>query len=77
MTKSIQLLYDTVALMRLTDNILFTSMSEFEAMVVDLKATLDDILDFEDYMAEMYLSHLAQHKWVGLCLLWAGLDDAA
>ena len=52
-------------------------MSEFEAMVVDLKATLNDILDFEDYMAEMYLSHLAQHKWVGLCLLWAGLDDAA
>lgn len=42
------------------------SLSEFEAMVLDLKGTLEDILDFEDCMAEMYLSHLVQHKWVWL-----------
>jgi len=40
------------------------SLSEFEAMVMDLKGTLEDILDFDDYMAEMYLSHSVQHKYM-------------
>ena len=46
--------------------LLVRSLSEFEAMVQDLKGTLEDILEFDDYMAEMYLSHLVQNKWVWL-----------
>ncbi|XP_065889545.1 magnesium transporter MRS2 homolog, mitochondrial-like [Dysidea avara] len=37
------------------------SLSEFEAMVLDLKGTLEDILEYDDYMAEMHLTHLVQH----------------
>ena len=45
---------------------MMVSLSEFEAMVLDLKGTLEDILDFEDDMAEMHLSHMVQHRWVWL-----------
>jgi len=45
------------------------SLSEFEAMVIDLRATLDDILESEEYMAEMYLTHLVQHGWVWLVIM--------
>jgi len=43
-----------------------SSLSKVEAMVLDLKGTLEDILESDDYMAEMYLSHLAQYGWVWL-----------
>ena len=50
------------------------SLSEFEAMVLDLKGTLEDILEYDDYMAEMHLTHLVQHGWVWLVVsMWVWL----
>lgn len=35
------------------------SLSEFHSVVKDIEATLTDVLDNEESMADMYLTHMA------------------
>ena len=40
------------------------SLSEFYSLVKDIEDTLTDVLDYEDDMADMYLSHCALTGYV-------------
>jgi len=35
------------------------SLSEFHSVVKDIESTLDDVLEYEEDLAEMYLTHWA------------------
>lgn len=38
----------------------FCSLSEFYSLVSDVEATLKDVLDYEEDLADMYLTHYQQ-----------------
>lgn len=39
-----------------------SSLSEFHTLVKDIEATLSDTLDYEEDMADMYLTHLSRTR---------------